>query len=78
MVHSQWYILVMMISVFARESRLSVDAVRLYVRQGLLHPEIGQKGGSWSARLEMCQWRRETLDKESIWDEARSTNLSRW
>jgi len=33
---------------------------------------------SWSARLEMCQWRRETLDKESIWDEARSTNLSRW
>ncbi len=36
----------MMISVFARESRLSVDAVRLYVRQGLLHPEIGQKGGS--------------------------------
>jgi hypothetical protein len=32
----------------------------------------------WSARLEMCQWIRETLDKESIWDEARSTNLSRW
>ena len=32
----------------------------------------------WSARLEMCQWRRETLDKESIWDEARSTSLSRW
>jgi hypothetical protein len=24
----------------------------------------------WSARLEMCQWIRETLDKESIWDEA--------
>ena len=23
----------------------------------------------WSARLEMCQWRRETLDKESPWDE---------
>jgi hypothetical protein len=21
----------------------------------------------------MCQWRRETLDEESIWDEARST-----
>jgi len=36
----------MMIAVFARESRLSVDAVRLYVRQGLLHPEIGMKGGS--------------------------------
>jgi hypothetical protein len=32
----------------------------------------------WSARLEMCQWRRETLDKESIWDEARSTSLSKW
>jgi hypothetical protein len=32
----------------------------------------------WSARLEMCQWRRETLDKESIWDEGRSTSLSRW
>jgi hypothetical protein len=32
----------------------------------------------WSARLEMCQWRRETLDKESIWDEVRSTSLSRW
>jgi hypothetical protein len=38
---------------------------------------IGSNGWSWSARLEMCQWIRETLDKESIWDEARSTNLSR-
>lgn len=36
----------MMIAAFARESRLSVDAVRLYVRRGLLHPEIGIKGGS--------------------------------
>lgn len=36
----------MMIAAFARESRLSVDAVRLYVRQGLLHPETGTKGGS--------------------------------
>jgi alpha,alpha-trehalase len=35
-------------------------------------------GWTWSARLEMCQWRRETLDKESIWDEERSTSLSRW
>jgi archaetidylinositol phosphate synthase len=34
-------------------------------------------GSAWSARLEMCQWIRETLDKESIWDEARSTGLSR-
>lgn len=32
----------------------------------------------WSARLEMYQWKRETLDKESIWDEARSMSLSRW
>ncbi len=32
----------------------------------------------WSARLAMCQWIRETLDKERIWDEARSTSLSRW
>ena len=36
----------MMIAAFARESRLSVDAVRLYVRRGLLHPEVGAKGGS--------------------------------
>ena len=28
---------------------------------------------SWRARLEMCQWIRETLDKESVWDEERST-----
>ena len=35
-------------------------------------------GPHWSARLEMCQWIRETLDKESIWDAARSTSLSRW
>ena len=25
----------------------------------------------------MCQWRSETLDKESIWDEATSASLSR-
>ena len=36
----------MLIAAFARESRLSIDAVRLYVRRGLLHPEIGIKGGS--------------------------------
>ena len=36
----------MMIAAFARESRLSVDAVRLYVRRGLFHPETGKKGGS--------------------------------
>ncbi|WP_428390466.1 MerR family transcriptional regulator [Lichenicoccus sp.] len=36
----------MLIAAFARESRLSVDAVRLYVRRGLLHPKLGAKGGS--------------------------------
>ena len=41
----------MMIAAFARESRLSVDAVRLYVRQGLLHPEVGTKGGSRSYQI---------------------------
>ena len=35
-----------MISAFARESGLSIDTVRFYVRRGLLHPEVGQKGGS--------------------------------
>ncbi len=40
-------------------------------------PEIARVM-KWNARLEMCQWRRETLDKESIWDEVRSTSLSRW
>src|ERR1700722_13830612 len=46
MVHGQRMNLAMMISNFARESRLSVDTVRFYVRRGLLHPEFGQKGGS--------------------------------
>lgn len=32
----------------------------------------------WSARLELCQWIRETLDEESIWDEARRSSQSRW
>jgi hypothetical protein len=32
----------------------------------------------WSARLELCQRIRETLDKESIWDGARNTSLSKW
>ena len=36
----------MMISIFARESGLSVDTVRFYVRRGLLRPETGRKGGS--------------------------------
>ena len=36
----------MMIAAFARESRLTVDAVRFYVRRGLLHPETGARGGS--------------------------------
>lgn len=33
---------------------------------------------AWSARLELCQWKRETLDKESTWHAGRSTNLNRW
>ena len=36
----------MMISAFARESGLSIDTVRFYVRRDLLHPEVGRKGGS--------------------------------
>jgi MerR family copper efflux transcriptional regulator len=36
----------MMISAFARQSGLSADTVRFYVRRGLLHPTVGQKGGS--------------------------------
>ena len=35
-----------MISAFAQASGLSVDTVRFYVRQGLLRPETGVKGGS--------------------------------
>lgn len=36
----------MMISAFARASRLPKDTVRLYVRRGLLRPETGRKGAS--------------------------------
>lgn len=36
----------MMISEFARRAGLSVDTVRFYVRQGLLRPQTGRKGGS--------------------------------
>jgi MerR family transcriptional regulator, copper efflux regulator len=36
----------MMISAFARESGLSIDTVRFYVRQGLLNPGAGLRGGS--------------------------------
>jgi type I restriction enzyme R subunit len=52
------------------------DPVQIYEPTGDQSPV--QPDEEWSARLEMCQWIRETLDKESIWDEARSTNLSRW
>jgi hypothetical protein len=45
---------------------------------GFLGKDAEVRNANWSARLEMCQWRRETLDKESIWDEGRSTSLSRW
>jgi hypothetical protein len=46
----------------------AITMIAMMVKPGVL----------WSAWLEMCQWIRETLDKESIWDEVRSTSLSRW
>jgi type I restriction enzyme S subunit len=53
--------------------------LQLAIMGRLIPPDSGDPSArEWSARLEMCQWIRETLDKESIWDEARSTNLSRW
>jgi len=36
----------MLISEFARAAGMSVDTVRFYVRQGLLHPQTGMKGGA--------------------------------
>lgn len=36
----------MLISEFARNAELSVDAVRHYVKLGLLEPELSVKGGS--------------------------------
>lgn len=36
----------MLISEFARAAGMSVDTVRFYVRQGLLRPKTGMKGGS--------------------------------
>jgi hypothetical protein len=49
-----------------------------YESAQLFNPEFfSGSNTAWSARLEMWQWIRETLDKESIWEEARSTNLSR-
>lgn len=36
----------MLISEFARAAGMSVDTVRFYVRQGLLRPQTGMKGGS--------------------------------
>ena len=36
------------------------------------------QGCNWSARLDLYQWRRDTLDKESVWDGEGSTSLSRW
>jgi hypothetical protein len=59
-------------------SRLLRRSCRLH---GRMKTSIGiglKRSVEWSARLEMCQWIRETLDKESIWDEARSTSLSKW
>lgn len=36
----------MLISEFARATKMSVDTVRFYVSKGLLHPEVTLKGGS--------------------------------
>src|SRR4051812_33122697 len=36
----------MLISQFARETGLTSDTVRFYIRKGLLSPETGGKGGS--------------------------------
>jgi MerR family copper efflux transcriptional regulator len=36
----------MLISEFARRAGVPIDTVRYYVRQGLLQPEIGKRGGS--------------------------------
>ncbi len=61
---------------------------------GTPHPVVGMAGATystdaatdvsvmtlpdWSAWLDLYQCRRDTLDKESVWDEGRSTSLSRW
>lgn len=60
--------------------------IEVVILQRSVHPAIALSdfgieivaAEHWSARLELCQWRRETLDKESIWPEGRSTSLSRW
>jgi hypothetical protein len=57
------------------QERLAITKAKLISDSGSLEDD---SVAAWSARLEMCQWRRETLDKESIWDEARSTSLSKW
>lgn len=61
---------------FSYRSWLNPQYVSYFLRTNQFKRQI--KGSIWSARLEMCQWIRETLDKESIWDEARSTSLSKW
>ena len=58
------------------KSTQRLNALEHYVRE--YRQDCWPVNSLWSARLEMCQWRRETLDKESIWDEVRSTSLSRW
>jgi hypothetical protein len=69
-----------------RTEKLRLSSIAWVPSKQTLNPEVPEGGGrlgadsdhKWSARLEMCQWIRETLDKESVWDEARSTSLSRW
>src|SRR5215831_15518605 len=58
--------------------------IPLRLRQLIEHmvgenPILGEERiANWSARLELCQWRRETLDKESTWHEGRNTRLNTW
>ena len=73
-------------NVLRREKREQVIALgrlgwslrRIEEATGVRRETVGEYlRRAWSARLELCQWRRETLDKESAWDEERSTSLSR-
>ena len=63
---------------FGIDPRTVAKMLSFSVPPGYRRQQAVKRPKLWSARLEMCQWIRETLDKESIWDEARSTNLSRW
>ncbi len=46
--------------------------------QAIQYTDLNYSPREWSAWLDLYQCRRDTLDKESVWDEGRSTSLSRW